>query len=262
VLIMANFLIIFNEIPFLAAAIAGFLNDFIGFMLEMVAWIDALPGGYIQGLWMGTLTMILIYFTLTTCLIWRESKSRLFFKMFALALMCLMAVFNYEYWEKRNTDVLVVFDVGRSNAIGIVNSGQGLLLSDSTASERQLSFASSGFFAKHAFNVEQKHLFSGGNVDCQSLICTVGDARFLGIGDVDLDLFETENEELSGISGVLFLGDIKGDVIGFLESLGCPDVVVAKTCPPWCVGKWKNDIEKLDIRTHFIAEGGAFLKFY
>ncbi|HKK67276.1 MAG TPA: ComEC/Rec2 family competence protein, partial [Bacteroidales bacterium] len=112
ILVLTKLLVAFSGIPFVASMISGLLVEMLGFMLGMVEWLDTLPAAYIQGLWMAPLTMVLLYLFIGSIMIWESTRLRMFFKLSLLCLLGVVIMFNYDYWAKRTTNALVVFDTG------------------------------------------------------------------------------------------------------------------------------------------------------
>jgi competence protein ComEC len=257
ILVFAKLLVLFSEVPFVSLMIAGVLNGLLGFLLDMVEWLNSLPHSYVKGLWVNGVSVGLLYAAIISFMIWHHTKFRFYLKSTLFFLLGLMIVFNFDFYRKTNTNALVVFDAKRQNVFGIVESGNGIILSDSIATDRQLDFAGSGFFAKNSFVVRQKELVDCWNKNGEAMICKFREDHFLVLGNVDVE--NLEPEKLSPLAGVIFSGDVKGDVVAFLHSVNCQRLIVAKSCPPWCTKKWVDKVDSVELEMHFVAESGAFV---
>ncbi|WP_010662714.1 ComEC/Rec2 family competence protein [Marinilabilia salmonicolor] len=257
ILVLAKCLVIFSEFRFLSLMIAGILNDLLRFMLEVVEWLDSLPWSYVQGLWINESTVWILYALMVLLMLWFHTRMRLMLKGTLFLFLLLMIVLHLDYWRKSRTDRFVIFDVKRERVIGLIESGQGLVIADTTVSNRSLDFACSGFFSGNSFNLKRKVFSECWSKKGEAMICSVRESPFLVLGDVDVDQMR-----FSGIprfEGVVFSGDLKGDVPGFLSQIMTERLIVAKSCPPWCIKKFRKEIEGLSMELHFVAEDGAFV---
>jgi competence protein ComEC len=255
VLVLGNFLILFGKVPGLAIVFAGALVDLLKLMIEFAMWLNSFPFSYIQGLWLGEGTMLLLYILISAALLWHHFKIKLFFKASLLACFLIVLIQDLEYLLKRNTDAFVVFDAGRKALVGKIEKGKGFLYVDKEMTQRQIEFACSGFFFKHAFKIEQCNLFEKPDVR----IFPVDDGCYLGIGDVNLDGLIPNTKACDQIRGVVFLGDTKGDVIGFMKRIGCSRIILSGACPSWCVKRWIDETRKEDWMIYDVAQNGAFI---
>ncbi len=257
ILVFAKFLVLFSEVSFVSLMLAGVLNGLLGFLLDVVEWLNSLPHSYVKGLWVNGVTVGLLYAGVISFMIWYHAKLRFYLKTTLFFLLVLMIVFNLDFYRKKQTNALVVFDTKRQNVLGIVESGEGLIISDSIVTDRQLDFAGSGFFAKNSFVVRQKRLADCWSVDGEAMICEACDEFFLVLGNVDVE--KLKFRKIPHLSGIIFAGDVKGDVADFLNKVKCEKLIVAKSCPPWCTSKWADEADSLGLKMHFVAESGAFV---
>jgi competence protein ComEC len=257
ILVFAKFLVLFSEVPFFSFMLAGVLNGLLGFLLDVVAWLNSLPHSYVKGIWVNGSSMILLYAAIIAFMIWVHTKFRIYLKSTLFFLLGLMIVFNLDYFRKRHSNTLVVFDAKRQNVLGIVESGNGLILSDSATTNRQLDFAGSGFFAKNSINVRQQTLADYWSKKGEAMMCKVGERNFLILGNVDVKKLKTET--IPPLSGAILSGDVKGDVAAFLGRVNCERLIIAKSCPPWCTKKWINKVDSLELEVHSVAELGAYV---
>lgn len=257
ILVFAKFLVLFSEVPFVSLMLAGVLNGLLGFLLDVVEWLNSLPYSYVKGLWVNGLSVGLLYAAIISFMLWHYTKFGFYLKSTLLFLLGLMIVFNFDFYRKTNTDALVVFDAKRQNVFGIVESGNGIILSDSVVTDRQLDFAGSGFFAKNSFVVRKKRLVDCWSKKGEAMICKFRDDHFLVLGNVDLE--KLKPEKFPVLSGVIISGDVKGDFAAFINSINCERFIVAKSCPPWCTQKWGDSLDSLELEMHFVADKGAFV---
>jgi|GEM_PF-606703 competence protein ComEC len=257
ILVLSKFLVMFSEFRFFSLMIAGVLNDLLGFMLEVVEWLDSLPWSYMQGLWVNAATMWILYALMIFLMLWYHTRMRIMLKGTLFLLLFLMLVLHQDYWRKSKTDRFVVFDVKRENVFGVIASGQGLVIADTAVSRRNIDFACSGFFARNSFNLDRKLLSECWNASGEAMIWCSGTSRFLVLGEVDVDRLNF-SEGLK-FEGVVFSGDVKGDVPGFLSQIVTDRLIFAKSCPPWCIKRFREEIEHLPMELHFVAQDGAFV---
>ena len=257
ILILAKFLILFSKFPFISLMLAGILNDLLSFMLDTVEWLNSLPYSYVKGLWVNEMSVWVAYTGLIAFMIWKHTKVRLFWGSTLVMILALMVSINVDYLRKVTTNMLVVFDIKRHGVIGMVQDGQGHLLINPEVTGRDIDFATSGFFAKNSFGSNQEYFTDYWNSNGQAICCRIGDACFLVLGD--LDIAKLNVKRYSAFKGVIVLGDVTGDISGFLKRIRFDVLVLAKSCPPWCVSKWKEEVAETEKQVYLVAENGAFV---
>ncbi|PWD98005.1 ComEC/Rec2 family competence protein [Marinilabilia rubra] len=259
VLILAKLLVFASSQSFLASVFAGVLNELLRFMIEVVKWLNSLPAAYLQGIWLSGATMFLFYLVLTSLTMWHNFKIRLFLKSCLAGLLLILLILNIEYWGKRNTDAFVVFDSGRKPLIGCIVSGQASLFSDDETTERQMNFICSGFFSRYSINMQRQKLFhsSDGGSQVSSFYALGG--YYLGVGDVDVDHIKIKSSVKNKILGVIILGDLKGDIKKFLNTIGKPTVILTDACPPWSKGRRLSTLKSSGVEIYDVSQSGAYV---
>jgi competence protein ComEC len=257
ILVLAKFLVIFSEFRFLSLMLAGVLNDLLGFMLGVVEWLDSLPHSYVKGLWINEVSVWVLYLGIIAFMLWHHTRLRSLFKGTFFLMLLFLIVVHLDYYRKSQTTAFVVFDVKRQNVFGMIESGQGIIIADSITSDRQIDFACSGFFARNSFNVKRKFLSECWNTKGEAMVCSVGKRQFLVLGNVNVNRLKFNSN--TPFEGVVLSGNVKGDVTEFLSQISSKRLIVAKTCPPWCIDDWQDQLEKSKMEVHFIAENGAYL---
>lgn len=256
ILVLAKFLVIFSEFRFLSLMVAGVLNDLLGFMLGVVEWLDSLPHSYVKGLWINEVSVWVLYFGIIAFMLWHHTRLRSLLKWTLFLMLVFLIVVNLDYYRKSQTTAFVVFDVKRQNVFGLIESGKGIIIADSITTNRQVDFACSGFFARNSFDVKQKFLSECWNTNGEAMVCSVGKRQFLILGNVNVNQLKLKSNIL--FEGVVFSGNVKGNVAEFISEISSERLIVAKTCPPWCIDDWKDEVEKTKMEVHFISENGAY----
>ncbi|MDK2840847.1 MAG: competence protein ComEC [Anaerophaga sp.] len=259
ILVLANLLIVTSGSDFLSSLISGPLEELLTFMIEMVEWLNSLPSAYISGLWIGGLTMLLIYSFLITAAGWIYSKNRMFIKLALVSFLLIIAAFNVEYLLKRTTNAFVVFDGGRTAYVGTVNGGRGILYADQF-SERDIDFVCSGFFARYSFDVQRVTVFENNEMDEIELF-PASNGIYLGLGDINLSEVDVVDDRKDKIKGIVVLGETKGDLLSFVEEVGCRSIIIAGSCPPWCSEEWSSKLNDNGYLVHDVREEGAYVNF-
>ncbi|MFO8002079.1 MAG: ComEC/Rec2 family competence protein [Marinilabilia sp.] len=259
VLVLAKMLIGFSEFPFMGAMLAGVLNDLLGFMNEMVVWLDSLPSAYIKGLWIGSGIMLILYLMMASIALWWYHKYPRFLKIALIALFGVILAANIMYHEKRQKDAFVVLDVGTDIAIGVIRSGKGAVYASPGLEERELAFAGSAFFAKHAMETERQDLVADeSGKEVQAFRGPKG--VYIGVGQCDVDQIRPNPGDFHEISGIVLMDDVDGDVAGLLERFDCKRLIVTGGCPPWSVQSWLKDVMSMEVRVHNVPESGAYVE--
>ncbi len=183
ILVLAKLLVVFSEFRFLSLMLAGVLNDLLGFMLGVVEWLDSLPYSYARGLWINELSVWVLYLGIIAFMIWYHTRLRSLLKGTLFLMLIFMIIVHLDYFRKSQTTAFVVFDVKRQNVFGMIESGQGIIIADTTTTDRQIDFACSGFFARNSFNLKRMILSDCWNAKAEAMVCSVGNRQFLVLGN-------------------------------------------------------------------------------
>ena len=259
ILILAKFLIGFSEFPFLASMLAGVLDDLLGFMNEMVTWLDALPLAYIRGLWMGLASVLFFYLLIMSWGMWLYHRSGGLLRGALFSGMMLALLSCTSYLNKKQTDAFVVFDAGRENVVGVIRSGKGRIFTSGDVPENQLGFICSGFFSEYALESERRSLFRADTSGMRVKVFCGPEGRYAWIEEGNVDQLRKNPKGLGDLAGVVIAGDVEGDVPALLRRLGRPPVIVGGGCPPWNSKKWLDDVQSMSVPVHSISEAGAYV---
>lgn len=259
VLVLAKLLVIFSSQSFLASVFSGVLNELLGFMIEVVKWLDSLPFAYVQGLWLGGATMVFFYIVLASLMMWHQFKVRLYFKSALAGTLLILFILNLEYVNKSNADAYVVFDSGRKPLMASIHNGHASLFSDDATTDRQADYLSSGFFSRYALDLRKKSLFSGCDDDFQVEIHPASAGYYIVLGNVNVDRVKIKPQFKNNVQGIILLGDVKGDLEHFIVSLGKPQIILTEACPPWSRKRWLSEIVASGVDIYDVSQSGAYM---
>lgn len=259
VLVLAKLLVILSSQSFLSSVVAGGLNELLSFMIEIVKWLDSLPGSYVQGLWFSGISMVLFYILMTSFTMWHRFKVRSYLKSALLSVLLILMFFNLEYFNKRNTDAFVVFDSGRKPLVAFVNNGRAHLLLNEESTSRQANFFCSGFLSRYALSLKKVRLFSGCDKDFQAEVYPSSNGYYVVLGNMNVDRLKMKSQYQNKIVGVILLGDVKGNPGSFMNALGNPRLILTEACPPWTRQRWLSKTDSLGVEPFDVARSGAYV---
>jgi competence protein ComEC len=261
VLITSFIILMVSWIPVVPIVLGAFLNDLVGFMEGVVNYIESLPNSYITNIWVSwplTMTMFLLIF------FWYQNyqnpKPRLMLKT-AFLLSLVMIIINIQWFIKSSSNKFIVFDAGQQFFVEVVNNGRSVAFSSTGIEDFQQIFISGGFEKRYVNRINDLYFLNdvSGNQPPETYRISCGNKTYClligGKGSLVADL--THKVDVLVISGKPNI-----NLSELVKWLKCDTIVFASNCPPWKVGKWRNQLAHLNVFIHDVRSMGAYIDSY
>lgn len=247
-------------VPFLGAAVGKVLYGATWMVNALIFLIQEIPGGLIEGFWIGAGAVLLLYLFLLCMVLAIETRN---FRCAMGALACLVLVGGLSavravQVEKQRT--LAVYHISRGTAITLFEGRTASLFHSEGLAEKQLDYAalnhrwhSGASLAAcrtlseqgrgHGWRYRQGALQHG---PCRLLI--VQDGKIPGSGG-----------RLS-IDAVLLRDGADVNLEALREKVEFRLLLIDGSNPPWKARKWVKQAEELGVDCHYTGEDGAWLQ--
>lgn len=254
ILFSGLFLIVFSWLPFIeyVGILIGWL---LKFMNSYIEWCDSFSYSVTDSIFANVLSTWLLYGIVLYICGWLISQNRNLLK-FAFAFSFVFIInHTYENFKAFNQEVIVIYNVPGKKAIDFVSGKQYFFMGDE---DLQKDGMLRNFHLKpariRAMATETQSQFSSlkigdnfMNFNGRKLVCLESSVDFPDITKpLHVDILLISNNAKIKIK----------DVVSSIT----PQVIVFDgTNNLWTIAAWKKECEELHLRTHSVAEDGAFV---
>ena len=257
ILSLTLLLLAFHSIPVLGAFIAKALYGLIYVVNAGIFTIQQLPGGLMQGIWLGPWGAWALYAILVGLIL--AHRTRQFrWVLASLSLAVLVAgSYAWQAWKSRHQQSVVIYHIYKHTAVDAFLSHRVVQLSSPTLEGRQLAFANEQHRWRRraqldtVFRPQQTVLYGA----------VGGRSGFWQLGNTRLLILE-EAGQLSGtrkieVDAVVLSQSPEIDIKGLLQKLSPRCLIADGSNPPWRVQAWSEQAQALDLPFYYTAERGA-----
>lgn len=259
ILIMAFILLMFSGSSFISNMLGAPLSDLLGFMQDMVGFIEALPNAYISGIWVTVPLLVSLYLLIYYWYQYSESRyPRLAIKVVAIV-TSIVFVITLQWSIKSNKSSFVVYDATRESLIQVINKGECITFLSEGITQTQRMFVS-GAFERH--NVLRHHQSVYFKVDT---INHLPDVYRIEMKDKSYCMIYGGNGILSdsinfNTNVLVISGTPSFRLDELVQKLGCKTIVFGSNCPPWKVRNWLAQLKDFnDLKIHDVKTMGAYI---
>ncbi|TCO06075.1 ComEC/Rec2 family competence protein [Natronoflexus pectinivorans] len=263
VLILAFVVLIFSWVPFIAQMAGGALNDLILFMIEMVSFIESIPGAYRSDLWISWPMLVSLYLFVIMLyqlyLVPRGSK----WVLTTVSLVMILLFSNVQQMGKLKGNFAVVYDVGRNWMVDFVSAGEVLNLKQADLDGSSASFARDALMRRISVrNSEYSMLFAANDEGAPLKFTSV---NLNGVQYLIISGRFTNSMEVSGsydADVVVLAATIIGEPARLFDRITFNNVVVTGSVPGWMAERIGEYMAERNIYVHFVRTQGAYVAKY
>lgn len=261
ILIIAIIILLLSWIPFVTTVLGAPLNDMIGFMEDIVGFIELLPNSYITNIWF-SFPLVLLFFLLI--IYWYHNFENpnpyIILKCIGVVALIILTV-NIQWTYKRSISSFVIFDTGRELLIEIINKGECDAIMSPGLDPVQHIYAAGGYEKRNVVKNRANHILSSDDsiqtpevyfIKTSGMVyCVVNGGK----GSIK-ELFN-DNADVLVVAGSPVI-----EIKELVKRINCNTIVFASNCSSWMVKSWRSELEGLDIIIHDIKTAGAYVYRY
>lgn len=259
VVTLAPFILVFGVLLFVSASIAG-ISTFVAIILKGIVWfsnafvfaLNDLPFALIDGIWISTLVLFLLYVALLLVIVYLQAFQ---FKYLLLSILCLLAVAVWNVNEKYNLSrqrSLIVYHCKKASLIdafdgfaytSFSNLNNELLENRVAKSHRDKQAVS---FKNNTTHWWQQTAFIG-----------FYDYRLLLVDDLFVETMK-EKEQMLEVDIVLLKQNTKVKLVELLTYIQSDYWIIDGSNSFFKAQQWMQEAQKLGLDLHWTKEKGAF----
>ncbi|MCB0580991.1 MAG: ComEC family competence protein, partial [Phaeodactylibacter sp.] len=247
-------------VPVVGMAVGKLLYGIIWTVNALVFLIQQIPGGLIEGFWVGKAATCLLYLILLGVVLARESRN---FKWVLAALGCLLIVAALHATREvqvHHQQALVVYHVPRATALTLFEGKQAGLAGSEGLSDKQLEYACQNHQWYRRARLPASQPLSG-KAHGHGWWYRRGALQY---GAHRLLVVQDEGHLPGGaglrVDVVLLCNGVDIKLEQLLEKVDFRLVLIDGSNPPWTARTWREQARSLGIECHYTAEDGAWMQ--
>jgi competence protein ComEC len=244
----------FGNVKALVELSSAPLNHLLSVMIELVQWLEQLPGAFSGYLYLSGFDLLCIGVVLLGLITWwyLKLKQGIFISMFFCCL--LLISISYSSWFQMNAKSMIIFKHNGSCVIDVVDGKNHNLYMSNLLSDLELEFTCSGYWAKHFLKQPSIQEFTKG-----IHLITVFSHQALIIHDVHIDLNSSSDKRmeyivLSGSPGV--------KIHQLIQTFEPKAIIIASNNKPWLASKWQEECQLHGVICHDVSREGAWMRSF
>ncbi|MCB0597989.1 MAG: ComEC/Rec2 family competence protein [Lewinellaceae bacterium] len=261
-LILSSGLALFalQQVPVIGIAIGKLLYGATWMVNALIFLIQQIPGGLIQGFWVGPAAVALLYLALLCAVAAREARN---FKWVLGALFCLFGVATLHAIREvqvQNQRALVAYHIPRATAIALVEGKKASLICSQGLSDEQLEYA-----------CRNHHWYRRAPLLARQPLSGKGRGRSwrhrqgaLQFGPYRLLAIREQRQLPPGgcvsVDIALLCGGVDIELEALQRRVDFRLVLIDGSNPPWKARKWMEQAKELGVKCHYTGEGGAWVQ--
>ncbi|MDG5799815.1 ComEC/Rec2 family competence protein [Marinilabiliaceae bacterium ANBcel2] len=262
-LIFSMLTLIFSFSPVLSLIFVGVVNDLAAYMLQMVAYIEALPGAYVTGIWVSFPLFIALFYTIiSSCKLYFSYSGGSVVKT-ALGVVVVLAVINFQYYNKISKNLMVLYSCGNREFMADFCSGGKLFhFASSNIEDGTKSYIRDSFVKTIKAGEQTDFIFDS---ECESKVL-LSDIYFNGDRYIILYGHLTEGYLIEGererCDYLILAGDFDLSPDKLISNF-LTDKVIASTFVSYETSfELQSYLKKRDIDFYDIRLNGAYVNYY
>lgn len=257
ILSLTLLLLAFHSVPVLGVFIAKALYGLIYAVNAGIFIIQQLPGGLLQGIWLGTVGVWALYAILVGLVLAHRTRQ---FKWVLMSLSITVLVagsYAWQKWESWHQRAVVVYQVYKHTAVDLFVGQRIIQVSSPSLEDRQLAFANEQHRWKR--RAQPDTVFSPRQAALYGPVA--GRQGFWQLGDIRVLLLE-EREQLIGegrlqVDAVVLSQSPDIEIRDLMQTLVPRCLIADGSNPPWRVKDWSEQARVLNLPFFYTAEQGA-----
>lgn len=246
-------------VPVLGMAAGKLLYGATWMVNALVFLIREIPGGLLEGFWIGWETALLLYLCILCIILARETRN---FKWASGALAFLLAVAAINAGravEVCHQRALVVYHIPRSTAIEVFEGRSARLLCSASLPDKQLEYAALNHRWYRRATLDARRALSGSQQGqgwwYRQGALQYGPHRLLVVRDRTI----LHAKARLSIDVALLCDGVDMKVAELWEQMNFKLLLIDGSNPPWKARKWKEEARALGVPCHYTGEDGAWV---
>ena len=244
-----------------AGVLAGkFLYGITWMVNAVIFLIQQIPGGLIEGFWIGAEVVLLLYLALLSTVVAIESRS---FRWVTGALGCLLGVAGLHAGREiqvHHQRALAVYHLPRTTALMLFEGKEAHLLASENLPEKQLDYAALNYrwYRKAALSTRQplSGQAQGKEWWYREGALQYGPYRLLAVADRDM----LPASEGLAVDIALLRNGVDVELEELWQKTGFRLALIDGSNPPWRARKWIEQARELGVDCHYTGAEGAWVQ--
>lgn len=247
-------LICVSPFPIIADFTGKIITGFLWLMNHSVFIINKIPFALWENVFLSLWSTLLLYSMFICFMYWLIKKNIPALKAGLAFTLIFSIMIAYQKWETYNQKTMIVYNIPAQNAIDFIYGNRYRSVSDPDVQDNKLLF---NFHLKplrillqaNKNNYKNEVFFSSGNF-----------YKFFDKRIVIIDsMIHYHRPAKLEVDYIILTKNPKIKIADILSYYDCKQFIFTASNTVWKIGEWKKECEELLLRSHSVAEQGAFV---
>lgn len=249
-----------SKIPLLSIVLGKILLAIISGVNGIIQLIKELPGHLIDGIWIGSLTLCLLYLIVIFVVLFLERRRRLWLNLAMLGLLAIGIQNLWRQWEAVHQRQLVFYRIYQHTAVDFIDGKESYTLSDGELPQEKLERANQYFqWSQQVKQARRYHLEKDEVVTAGNWMYQEGFAQFYDLRVAVLESEVPAFDEPIEVDYLLIRNNPEVDISAVLQSFAPRQLVFDASNHLSSINRWKAVCRQLNQPFHDLNEQGALI---
>ena len=247
-------LICLSPLPFIAELFGKIVSGFLWLMNHSVLMINKIPFALWENVYLSLWATLVLYGVFISTIYWLVRKNMTALKS-ALAFTFIFTIMMaWQKWETYNQKMIIVYNIPSQNAMDFIYGNRYRLISDSGLQNNKLLYN---------FHLKPLRVLLQANNNNYKNEVFFSSGDFYKFFDKRLVIIDTMIRYQPGkkveVDYIILTNNPKVKIADLMDYFDCSQFIFTASNPMWKIGEWKKECEELLLRSHAVAEQGAFV---
>ena len=243
-----------SPFPFIAEYVGKIISGVLWLMNHSILIINKIPFALWENVYLSLWSTLLLYGVFIFFIYWLIKKNMAAFKTGLVFTLIFSAIITFNKWKAFNQKTMIVYNIPSQNAVDFIYGNRYRLISDPGLESNKLLY---NFHLKPL-----RVLLQVNKKDYKNDVFFSSDNfyKFFNKRIVVIDtLIHYYPPEKLEVDYIILTKNPKVKIADLLPYYDCKQFIFTASNAMWKIGEWKKECEELLLRSHSVAEQGAFV---
>ena len=247
-------LVCISPFAFIAEFVGKIVSGFLWLMNHSVLIINKIPFALWENVYLSLWPTLLLYGVFICFIFWLIKKNMTALKTGLAFTLIFTAMTTYQKWQAFNQKTMIVYNIPSQNAVDFIYGNKYRLISDSGLQNNKILYN---------FHLKPLRVLLQANKNDYTNEVFFSSDNFYKFFDKRIVVIDTlihyHPAVKLEVDYIILTKNPKVKIADLLPYYDCKQFIFTASNSMWKIGEWKKECEELLLRSHSVAEQGAFV---
>lgn len=247
-------LVAISPLPIITVYFGKIVSVFLWLMNHSVLLINRIPFVLWENVYLPLWPTLFLYAVFISFIYWLIRKNMAALKSTLAFTLILTSMIVYQKWQNFNQRKIIVYNIPSQNAVDFIYGNRFRIISDPELQNNKLL---------HNFHLKPSRVLLQANKSDYKNDVFFSSSNFYKFFDKRMIIIDTIIRyypiEKMSVDFIILTNNPKVKIADIIPYYDCKQFIFSASNPMWKIGEWKKECEELFLRSHSVAEQGAFV---